>query len=232
MFLRELSDVRAPGGLLRFMHCRKALRDGGDRGLAPFLQPLRPGEHLFERQIRTPRNHQTRVLPNREIVFGAVARIADGEIERQIAAIGWSGEFEFHLLLRHERGHRILPACGGTGLADVPDGSEAPERLLPGFHIRHRERSSTDFFTETIQQQRGFRVGEGTLEDGEVFGVQTLRAALALKRREVFCQRQPHPRIRVELDPMKTHRGRAAGCTEWRIEGANLCQRLVGPVSR
>ena len=232
MFLRELGDVRVPRGLLRFMRCREALRDAGDCGITSFRQLLRHGEHLFQRQIRTPGSHQTRVLPNREIVLAAIARIADGKIQRHIATIGWCGEFEFHLLLCNERCHRVLPACGGAGLADVPDGPEAPQRLLPCFHIRRRERSGADFFAETVQQQRGFRVGKGTLEHGEVFGVQPIRAALALKRRDVFFHWQPPPCVRVELDAMKIHRRRTAGFAERCIEGANLRQRLVGPVTR
>ena len=72
------------------------------------------------------------LLPDDEVVLVAVARIGRDEGERDVLAVPERGDLEPDVLPRDQRSDRLQPGLGAADLADVADGGEFPEALLPG----------------------------------------------------------------------------------------------------
>ena len=213
------------------MSGRETLGHAGDHGVAALLKLLQNSGHILQWQVRTTRRDQAGILPQRLIMLASVTRIAGGEVKRHITAVGWSGQFEAYLMLRHEWCHRLLPALGSVLFADVSHAREAPQGLLPGLDVCRSECALLKFHAQAVEQQGWFRAGECGAQQGEVSGVQPLCATLALKCGEILCERQAATRVGVEFHALQIHRLSTAGLGEPGIEGTNLCQRLIRPVA-
>ena len=121
-------------------------------------------------------------------------------------------------MLGSERHHRFLPAFRTVLFADVTDAGEAPQRLLPGFNVRRRQRAGAELRPQAVKQRRGVGARECLAQRGEVFGIQPVRTSFALEGREIFRHRQPATGIGIKRHALQIHRHSPAGFREAAVE--------------
>ena len=70
---------------------REAFGRACDQSLASLHRLLHHRAHVLQGQVRPPRSHQPRILPDRQIIRAAITGIAGGQVKNNITAIGGCG---------------------------------------------------------------------------------------------------------------------------------------------
>ena len=86
---------------------------------------------ISQQQIRLTCRHKAWIFPHRDVVFISIRCIGRRQKQRDVFSILWCGKFHADFLSRGERLDGNLPRLRTIPFADMSDGGESPQSLLP-----------------------------------------------------------------------------------------------------
>ena len=117
--------------LSRSIQTRRRLREERTPGL---IQSMNDRTQLTQRHIRSARNHQTRIGPQRHIRRRTISGIGAHQKSTNLPRGIRSRQLEARLASSGQRRDRDLPGTGTIPLTNVTDRGESPNRTLPRLH--------------------------------------------------------------------------------------------------